>query len=74
MTLNIVDNKLTIGEGSWELEMCEIQHDDLTITFPKKYFKSITFTEEEINVYVFDTFLLVDNKNTNLLIALEMTV
>ena len=34
----------------------------------------LRFTEEEIEVCVFDTFLLIDNKNTNLLIALELTV
>ena len=74
LTLNINDNKLTIGENNWNLDIDDINHQELTITFPKKYFKSITFTEEEITVYVFDTFLLVDNKNTNLLIALEMSV
>lgn len=74
LTLNIIDNKLTIGENGWELEIAEIEHEDLSITYPKKYFKSITFTEDEINVYVFDTFILIDNKNTTLLIALELTV
>jgi len=74
LTLNIEKKKLTIGENSWDLKICDIEHDDLSITFPKKYFKSITFTEDEINVYVFDTFLLIDNKNTNLLIALELTI
>lgn len=74
LTLKIEDKKLTIGENNWDLKICDIEHDDLSITFPKKYFKSITFTEDEINVYVFDTFLLIDNKNTNLLIALELTV
>ena len=74
LTLNIIDKELTIGEGNWNLGICEVDHDDLSITFPKKYFKSITFTEDEIDVYVFDTFILVDNQNTNLLIALELTV
>ena len=74
LTLTINKNKLTIGESNWNLKVYDIQHEDLSITFPKKYFKSITFTEDEINVYVFDTFLLIDNKNTNLLISLELTV
>jgi len=74
LTLNINDKKLTIGENGWDLQLCEIDHDDLSITFPKKYFKSITFTEDQINVYVFDTFILIDNKNTNLLIALELSI
>ncbi len=75
LTLTISENIISIGEGiGWNLKICDIEHDDLNITFPKKYFKSITFTEDNINVYVFDTFLLIDNKNTNLLIALELTV
>jgi hypothetical protein len=74
LTLDICDNNLTIGEGSWNLKICDIQHEDMSITFPKKYFKSISFTEEDIYVYVFDTFLLIDNKNTTLLIALELMV
>lgn len=72
LTLDIIDNELTIGEGSWNLKICDIIHDDMSISFPKKFFKSITFTEDSINVYVFDTFLLIDNKNTTLLIALEL--
>ena len=74
LSLVIHNKKLTIGEGGWVLGICDIEHDNLSITFPKKYFKSMTFTENEINVYVFDTFILVDNLNTNLLIALEMSV
>lgn len=74
LTLTIEKNELTIGENNWNLKIADITHDNLSITFPKKYFKSITFTEEQINVYVFDTFILVDNQNTNLLIALELTV
>ena len=74
LSLVIHKNRLTIGEGGWDLHICDIEHDNLTLNFPKKYFKSITFTEDEINVYVFDTFILIDNLNTNLLIALEMTV
>ena len=72
--LHIKDNKISIGEGGWDLKIDEVEHEDLSISFPKKYFKSITFTEDTINIYVFDTFLLVDNKNTNLLIALELSI
>lgn len=73
LTLRIEDKKLSIGE-TWELYICDVDYEDTSITFPKKYFKSINFTEDTINIYVFPTFLLVDNQNTNLLIALELTV
>lgn len=74
LTLNITSNELNIGEHGWSLKICDIEHDNLNITFPKKYFKSITFTEDNIDVFVFDTFILVDNQNTNLLIALELSI
>jgi hypothetical protein len=74
LTLSIDEGKMDIGENNWNLNICNIEHDNLAITFPKKYFKSITFTEDNIDVFVFDTFILVDNQNTNLLIALELTV
>lgn len=73
-TLNIIDNVITIGEKNWDIKICDIEHEDLVISFPKKYFKSITYTEDSIEIFVFDTFLLVDNSNTNLLIALELTI
>ena len=73
--LVIRDKKLTIGEHGWDLQICEIDHDDLSITFPKKYFNSMNFVgENKIAIYVFDTILFIDNKNTSLIIALELSV
>jgi hypothetical protein len=74
LTLTINKNVLSIGESFWDLKICDLEHEDLTITFPKKYFKSITFTDDNVDVFIFDTFLLIDNQNTNLLIALELSV
>jgi hypothetical protein len=74
LTFTINKNVLSIGESFWDLKICDLEHEDLTITFPKKYFKSITFTDDNVDVFIFDTFLLIDNQNTNLLIALELSV
>ena len=74
LTLSINDNILTIGENNWDLNICNIEHENMNITFPKKYFKSITFSDDAIDIYVFDSFLLVDNQNTTLLISLELTI
>ena len=73
--LNILNNTLSIGETGWDLKICSIEHEDMSITFPKRFFNSINFTSEpQITIYVFDTFLFVDNQNTSLLIALELSV
>jgi len=73
--LNIVNNILSIGESGWDLQICDVSHEDLSITFPKKYFNSMNFVgENKIAIYVFDTILFIDNKNTSLIIALELSV
>lgn len=75
--MNIKDKKLTIGETRWEITVSEnIDEDDLSITFPKKYFNSLQYPDniKEVEIFVFDTFLLVDNENTSLLVALELSI
>ena len=74
--LNVKDNILTIAENAWELTVCDTDEDDLSITFPKKYFNSLQYLPgiTEVEVFVFDSFLLVDNENTSLLVALELTI
>jgi hypothetical protein len=74
--LSVKKNKLTIGENAWELSVCDIEEEDMAITFPKKYFNSLQFPvgQTEAEVFVFDSFLLVDNESTSLLVALEITI
>ncbi|NPV12832.1 MAG: hypothetical protein HPY57_13755 [Ignavibacteria bacterium] len=73
--LNINNNKLSIGENRWDHNICDIEHDDTTITFPKKYFKCINYDKDDkMTIYVNDTMLLIIGQNTNLLITTELTV
>jgi hypothetical protein len=73
--LNIDNKKLSIGENRWDHQICEIEHDDITISFPKKYFKCINYEKDNVmTIYVTETHLLIVGENTNLLITIEMTV
>jgi len=73
--LNINNNKLSIGENRWDHSICDLEHEDVTVSFPKKYFKCINYeTEETMTIYVTDTLLLVVGKSTNLLISIELTL
>jgi len=69
----IESNVLYIGENKWKLKICEIEHEDETFTFPKRYFNTIT-TSSFIDVYVFDTFILTKFDDYNLLIVLETSI
>ena len=74
--LNVKDGSVSIGESSWELKVDDIQTEDSTISFPKKYFNSIKYEKgiEELTVWVFDMFILITGDNTNLMISIELTV
>jgi hypothetical protein len=73
--LNINNNKLSIGENRWDHNICDLEHDDSTISFPKKYFKCINYdNEESMKIYVTDTMLLIIGQTTNLLITIELSV
>jgi len=73
--ININNNRLSIGENRWDHNICDIEHDDLTISFPKKYFKCINYEKEDkMKIYVTDTMLLIIGDDTNLLITVELSV
>jgi hypothetical protein len=73
--LNINNNKLSIGENRWDHNICDLEYEDVTISFPKKYFKCINYDNEDaMKIYVTETMLLIIGESTNLLITIELTV
>ncbi|MFW6225794.1 MAG: hypothetical protein ACOC3V_02395 [bacterium] len=66
---------VSIGESMWDLTLSEIDYNDnITISFPKKYFKSITFDEDIVKVYVFDSMIMITNPSSDMLISTELSV
>jgi hypothetical protein len=66
-------NVVSLGESTWNLLLDNIDYDNQrTLSFPKKYFKTIVISEESAKIYVFDSFLMVSNKNSDFLISTEM--
>jgi len=74
--MNIKDDKLSIGENRWDLEIVEIEGlDDETVSFPKKYFNCINFdVDSNMKIYVAETYLLILGETSNLLISVEFSV
>jgi hypothetical protein len=73
--INIIieSGKLYMGENSWKLKICNIEQPDYQYTFPKRYFNTISSTTD-INIYVFDTYILAKYDDYNLMIVLETSV
>jgi len=73
LELTINENNLFIGESKWELLICELKYNNLNVSFPKKYFNTLSATSNEVNkFYLFENYLLVSNSTSNLMIVLEM--
>ena len=66
---------VSIGESTWDLTISEIDFDrSITMSFPKKYFKSITIDGDSSKLYIFDNMLMVSNSNSDMLISTEISV
>jgi hypothetical protein len=71
--INIDNNKLTIGETLWQINICDVESENNTMAFPKKYFNTINPTDS-ILIYVFENFLLCKYDDYNLMILMETSI
>ena len=72
--LNIKEKQLSLSEMKWELNVDEVDYEDTSISFPKKYFNSITYNSDTKTIYIFETFILVLDDQSNLMISIELTI
>ena len=70
LSITVKSNKLTIGENKWLIRLCDINQEDSKFTFPKKYFNTLN-VDTNIKIFVFETYLLFKNSETDLLVSLE---
>jgi len=71
--ININDGELFMGENKWEMKICDMDKPNLSVSFPKKYFNTLSFKENS-KIYLFENYILVSDDNSDLMIVLEMTV
>lgn len=71
--IHIEEKKLSIGETKWHLNLCDMDQENVTLAFPKKYFNTIN-PSESIKMYVFDNFILCKYDEYNLMILMETTI
>lgn len=72
MIITVQDKKVTVSEPSkWEIEIDEIDYKNTTLTFLKKYLSNINAENSVIKFDMFDTFILVKDENSNLMMSFE---
>lgn len=72
--ININDNTLSISETKWEHILDNINYENTSISFPKKFFKALTFSHDEefITVYHNSGILIFKSKKAYLCVAEEI--
>lgn len=73
INITIEKNYLYFGENRWKLKICEIDQPDYTYTFPKRYFNTIS-TTADIDIAVFETYILCKYEEYNLMVVLETSI
>jgi hypothetical protein len=75
LNIEIDKGKITANEpAKWELQLGEIDDSiDSKIVFNKKYLSNINADPEFIDLYMFDTFILVKDAISNLMLSFEQT-
>jgi hypothetical protein len=70
--LNVENNKVVLSETStWEFEVDQVEITDRHLMFNKTFLPSIDDSDDFVNFYVFDTFLLTKNDQSHLMISFE---
>jgi hypothetical protein len=71
--VNVTGGIVKVAElGKWELEVDEIESKkNYNLSFLKKYLGNINMEEDFIHFYIFDTFILVKDNNSNLMLSYE---
>lgn len=72
VNINVSDGKVVMSETSaWELEIGEIETKSASFIFNKRFFKCINDEKDEIEFSLFDSFILIKDKNSNLMLSYE---
>jgi hypothetical protein len=70
--INVSSNKVTMSEPSkWELEIDEINHKNEQLIFNKKYLSNINDNNEIIYFTIFESFILIKDEISNLMLSFE---
>jgi hypothetical protein len=72
VNINVTDNKVTMNELSkWELIVDEVDAKNTQLIFGKKYLSNINDQNDNIYFSIFETFILVKDENSNLMLSFE---
>jgi hypothetical protein len=69
----VVDSELVYfsDNGKWDIQVATAATQNTKVTFSKKYLSNITSDSSEIDIKIFETFILVSDEESSLLLSFE---
>lgn len=72
ISINVVDGEVTFSEkAAWELKVSDTEKKSASLIFNKRFFKCIDSNPEEIEFNMFESFMLIKDNNSNLMLSYE---
>jgi hypothetical protein len=72
ISINVVDGDVVFSEkAAWEMKIGETEKKSASLIFNKRFFKCIDSNREEIEFSLFDNFMLIKDKQSNLMLSYE---
>jgi hypothetical protein len=73
LNIGVNDGQVTFSEASkWELDVDKVEKQSASLTFSKKYLSNINCDSDFVEFKVFDSFILISEGDSNLMIVFEM--
>lgn len=74
IAISVVDNVVSFSElGKWQLDVDKIDGDKSSLVFGKKYLNSVNLNEDLVSFNIFESFMLVTDKESNLMMSFEQS-
>ena len=71
--LDVKDKEVSLGESNWKLSIGEVDFEDMSCSFNKKYFKGVK-SDAEVQIYNFDRLLYITNGKSTTFIMKEYSI
>jgi len=72
ININVVDGRVILSEtAAWELEIGEIENRSANLILNKRFLSCINADRDDIEFSMFETFILVKDEDTNLMLSYE---
>lgn len=72
LTLKLEDNIIKIKDNTWDINLGELERTDSISSISKSYLTKITPLSDSVTLYIYDGFILVDEKGSYLMFTLRL--